>query len=114
MWKRREEASGDTALILDNYCSIGGGMYETFTYDDPAILPVAARDHWAYMESNSAAAVMKAVCPDEWTDIVEVLSTYRLEPKYWLKAGGNRGDIAEQIDDEFGKRGWSGSALMRR
>jgi putative transposase len=41
-------------------------MYETFSYDDPAILPPAARDHWSFMENNSAAAVMKAVCPSEW------------------------------------------------
>ena len=86
-------------------------MYETFSYDDATILHARARDHWAYMESNSAAAVMKAVCPREWADIVEVLETYRLDPKYWLKAGGNRGDIAEQIDNEFGKRGWRETRL---
>ena len=86
-------------------------MYETFTYDDPTILPAAARNNWSFMESNSASAVMKAVCPSEWTDIVEVLSTYRLDPKYWLKAGGNRGDIAEQIDTVFGERGWRETRL---
>lgn len=86
-------------------------MYETFTFDDPAILPAAARDHWSFMESNSAAAVMKAICPSKWGDIVEVFSTYRLDPKYWLKAGSNRGDIAEQIDEEFGKRGWQKTRL---
>jgi hypothetical protein len=58
------------------------------------------------METNSAAAVMKAVCPDEWADVVEVLSTYRLDPNSWLKPGGSRGDIPEQIDAEFEKRGW--------
>jgi Restriction endonuclease BglII len=63
------------------------------------------------MESNSAAAVMQAVCPEEWADIVDVLSIYRLDPNSWLKAGGNRGDVAEQIDDEFGKRGWQEARL---
>lgn len=86
-------------------------MYQTFTYDDPNVLPSLARAHWAFMETNSAAAVMKAVCPKEWADIVQVLETYRLDPQYWLKAGGNRGDIAEQIDDEFGKRGWRETQL---
>ncbi|NNM77447.1 restriction endonuclease [Sphingomonas sp. ID1715] len=86
-------------------------MFETFTYDLPAVLPQAARDHWAFMESNSAAAVMQAVCPEEWADIVHVLSTYRLNPSSWLKAGGNRGDIAEQIDEEFAKRGWRETRL---
>jgi hypothetical protein len=63
------------------------------------------------MESNSAAAIMQAVCPQEWADIVEVLSTYRLDPGSWLKAGGNRGDIAAQIDDEFSRRGWCEARL---
>jgi len=86
-------------------------MYETFTYDDPGVLPAAARDHWEFMETNSAAAVLKAVCPSEWQDIVDVLSTYRLNPESWLKAGGNRGDIAEQIDGEFSARGWRETRL---
>lgn len=63
------------------------------------------------METNSASAVMKAVCPDEWRDIVEVLSTYRLDPQFWLRPGGNRGDIAEQIDAEFARRDWSETRL---
>jgi len=86
-------------------------MFETFTYNLPAVLPEAARDHWAFMESNSAAAVMQAVCPQEWADIVDVRSTYRLDPSSWLKAGGNRGDIAAQIDEEFARRGWRETRL---
>ncbi|PWE16895.1 restriction endonuclease [Marinicauda salina] len=58
------------------------------------------------METSTACSVMKATCPDEWTDIVDFLSNYRLDPKYWLKAGGNRGDIASQIDKFFHDRGW--------
>ncbi len=86
-------------------------MFETYTYNDPEVLPNDARSHWAFMETNSASAVMKAVCPDEWNEIVEVLATYRLDPQYWLKAGGNRGDIAEQIDSAFHNRGWRETRL---
>lgn len=86
-------------------------MFETHTYNDPEVLPRAARDYWAFMETNSASAVMKAVCPAEWRDIVEVLSTYRLDPQSWLRPGGNRGDIAAQIDSEFAQRGWSETRL---
>ena len=86
-------------------------MFETNTYDNPLVLPREARDHWVFMETNSAAAVMKAVCPDEWQDIVEVLTNYRLDPNSWLRAGGNRGDIAEQIDNLFHLRGWQEARL---
>lgn len=54
---------------------------------------------------------MQAVCPKEWADIVEFLSTYRLDPNSWLKAGGNRGDIAEEIDGGFSRRGWRETRL---
>lgn len=86
-------------------------MFETYTYDNPDVLPPAAREHWEYMETNSAAAVMRAVCGSEWRDIVDVLSTYRLSAEYWLKAGGNRGDIAKQIDNLFRDRGWREARL---
>lgn len=86
-------------------------MFETFTYDLPKVLPPLARKRWSFMESNSAAAVMQAVCPKEWNDIVSVLSTYQLNPSSWLKPGGNRGDIAEQIDEEFSQRGWCEARL---
>lgn len=86
-------------------------MFETNTYDDPNVLPAIARNHWAFMETNSAAAIMKAVCPEEWADIVSVLQNYRLDPRFWLKAGGNRGDIAAQIDELFQERGWQETRL---
>ena len=86
-------------------------MFETYTYDDTTVLPIIAREHWTFMETNSAAAVIKAICPEEWNDIVDVLSTYRLDPRYWLKAGGNRGNIAIQIDKQFHKRGWKEARL---
>lgn len=86
-------------------------MFQTYTYDDPSIMPASARNHWAFMETNSASAVMKAVCPNEWDDIVDVLSNYRLDPQYWLRPGGNRGDIAEQLDAEFEDRGWRETRL---
>jgi len=86
-------------------------MFETSTYDDPAVMPSVARNHWSFIETNSASAIMKAVCPNEWADIIDVLSTYRLEARYWLRAGGNRGDIAEQIDTAFHAKGWQETRL---
>jgi hypothetical protein len=86
-------------------------MFQTFTYDDPEILPPKARSSWVFMETNSACAVMKAVCPAEWADVISVLSEYRLDPRFWLKKGGNRGDIAAQIDLMFQKKGWQEARL---
>ncbi len=86
-------------------------MFETKTYDNLDVLPEIARNYWQFLETNSAAAVMKAVCPCEWADIVSVLSTYRLNASTWLRKGGNRGDIAKQIDKHFQDRGWQEARL---
>lgn len=81
-------------------------MFETCTYDDPLVLDPAVRQRWAFLETSSAAAVLRSVCPDEWRDITQVLAAFSLDPSHWLKAGGNRGDVAKIIDGMFGERGW--------
>lgn len=81
-------------------------MYETHTYKDDAILSPDIRERWDFVETSSACAVMRYVCPDEWQDIVTVLKTFSLDPAHWLKKGGNRGEIAKQIDDMFAAKGW--------
>src|SRR5690606_27545427 len=55
---------------------------------------------------SSAAAVLRSVCSDEWADICAVLEQFSLVPHQWLKKGGNRGDIAKEIDEMFAQRGW--------
>lgn len=81
-------------------------MFETKTYDDPLVLAPAIRARWEFLETSSAAAVLRSVCPNEWADITAVLGHFALDPAQWLKAGGNRGDIAKTIDDMFDQRGW--------
>lgn len=81
-------------------------MFETATYDDPLVLDSDIRARWAFLETSSAAAVLRSVCPAEWADIVSILSSFRLDPSRWLVAGGNRGDVAKQIDGMFSERGW--------
>lgn len=81
-------------------------MIETKTYDDPSVLPGDVRSRWRFAEVGSAAALLAAVCPQEWADIVDVLRSYALDPPTWMKKGGNRGEVAKQLDAMFHARGW--------
>lgn len=81
-------------------------MFETRTYEDPLVLDPAIRARWEFLETSSAAAVLRSVCSEEWRDIVAVLGEFALEPAHWLKKGGNRGDVAIRIDAMFAARGW--------
>lgn len=81
-------------------------MYETRTFEDPAVLKPEIRCRWEFLETSSACAVLRAVCPEEWNDIVAFLEAFSLDPAQWLKKGGNRGEIAQRIDGEFYRKGW--------
>jgi hypothetical protein len=81
-------------------------MYTTSTYDNPLVMPPSVRERYEFLETSSACAVMHAVCPAEWADILSVLDAYALDPATWMKPGGNRGDVAKEIDSLFEKRDW--------
>lgn len=81
-------------------------MFETKTYEDPVVLDPSIRMRWEFLETSSAAAVLRAVCPEEWNDITYVLNEFYLDPPYWMKKGGNRGDVPKRIDGMFADRGW--------
>jgi hypothetical protein len=81
-------------------------MFDTTTYNDPLVLDPAIRARWDFLETSSAAAVLRSVCPAEWADITDVLNTFQLDPTQWLRPGGNRGDVAQAIDEMFSQRGW--------
>lgn len=63
-------------------------MFQTVTYDDPVVLTPEIRARWTFMETNSAAAVLRSVCPAEWADITSILDTFQLNPTRWLRSGG--------------------------
>lgn len=82
-------------------------MFETYTYDDPVNLPPEIRSRWEFMETSSASAVLRSVCPQEWRDIIEFLGTFALSAPTWLARGGNRGQVPQLIDSFFAARLWS-------
>jgi len=47
-------------------------MFETATYNDCLMLEPFIRARWAFLETRSAAAVLRSVCPREWADIIDV------------------------------------------
>lgn len=86
-------------------------MLETSTYDDPAVVPPSIRARWRFAETGSAAAILRAVCPAEWRDILDVLDTFALDPVAWLRPGGNLGEVPKTLDAMFKQRGWCARRL---
>ena len=57
-------------------------------------------------EWRNGLAILWAVHPDEWNDILEILRGFRLLRSDMVKRGGRKSDIAGKIDGAFLNRGW--------
>lgn len=57
-------------------------------------------------EWRNATGVLQTACPNEWSDIVDVLRSFRLRRSEIEAAGKNRSPISRQIDGAFYRRGW--------
>jgi hypothetical protein len=70
-------------------------------------LPPFLATHYEVYEWKHALAILMHDFPNEWRDIVEVLSHFRLKRSAIQVGGKNKSDVSKQIDTEFYKRGWS-------
>ena len=72
----------------------------------PNLLPKFILNHYEVHEWKHACAILSSDFPNEWTDIVDVLTEFRLK-KSWLTVGGGRkSKISAFIDNFLYKRGW--------
>jgi len=70
------------------------------------LLPDFLRNHFEVHEWKHACAILKTDFPDEWADIIAVLTDFRLR-KSWLEVGGgSKSKVASWIDSQLTERGW--------
>jgi hypothetical protein len=70
-------------------------------------LPEFIREHYEVREWRHASAVLARDFPDEWADIIEVLSSFTLRRSHIAVGGGNKSPVADALDQAFAARGWS-------
>jgi hypothetical protein len=68
--------------------------------------PKFVRDHYEIHEWRHASAVLRADFRSEWTDIMDVLTEFRLRKSHITVGGGGRSKVSASIDRAFTKRGW--------
>jgi hypothetical protein len=69
-------------------------------------IPSEIRGLYEIHEWRNAIAVLAAVHPQEWKEILTVLSSFRLMRKDIVKRGGPKSDIARKLDSHFYEFGW--------
>jgi len=69
-------------------------------------LPQDIRDNYEVHEWRHACAVLENDFPEEWRDLIQVLSAFELRRSYIAKGGGNLSPVSRWFEQAFGKRGW--------
>lgn len=70
------------------------------------LVPEDIRQKYEVKEWRNATGILATACPDEWSDILEVLRGFRLLRSEVVVGGGNRSLISRRIDGAFYKKGW--------
>lgn len=70
------------------------------------LLPEFVRQHYEAHEWKHACAILAGDFPDEWRDIVTVLSDFRLSLRAISTPGGRKSSIASRLDTAFYALGW--------
>ncbi|MFH0820802.1 MAG: BglII/BstYI family type II restriction endonuclease [Candidatus Peregrinibacteria bacterium] len=70
------------------------------------LLPLQIRKKYEVHEWKHACAILKNDFPDEWADIIELLSNFKLCKSWITKGGGRKSKVSEAIDQFLYDKGW--------
>ena len=70
-------------------------------------VPPFLRENYEVGEWRHAVAIMVADFPEEWADIVAVLSEFRLYRSEILRPGGRKSGVSTRIDEALTRLGWA-------
>lgn len=69
-------------------------------------LPEFVRQNHEVHEWKHACAILKEDFPEEWNDILSVLTDFRLNKSWIINPGGRKSKVSEFIDKYLYDRGW--------
>ncbi|WHZ34341.1 BglII/BstYI family type II restriction endonuclease [Sagittula sp. MA-2] len=69
-------------------------------------LPPFVRENYFCGEWHHASAVMAGDHPNEWSDLMNALSIFRLKKSYIAAGGGRKTKLADDFDALFMSKGW--------
>lgn len=70
------------------------------------LIPKRLRDSYEIHEWKHASAILAGDFPEEWKDIVDLLSQFKLCKSWITEPGGRKSKVSESIDEFLYKRGW--------
>lgn len=71
-----------------------------------SLLPQHIRDNYEVHEWKHACAILKEDFPQEWLDILDLLTTFRLKKSWITNPGGSKSQVSGFMDSFLYDRGW--------
>lgn len=93
-----------TKLLPKNILLLSSGNHKPVMPIE--LFPQEIQDNFEIHEWRHASAILQSDFPNEYADICDVLSRFRLQKSWITKGGGRKSKISEWIDGEFYKKGW--------
>ncbi|WP_296640499.1 BglII/BstYI family type II restriction endonuclease [Roseinatronobacter sp.] len=69
-------------------------------------LPSFVKEHYEVHEWRHASAILASDYPQEWQDILDVLTAFRLRKSWIATGGGSKSKVSGFIDEFLYERGW--------
>jgi Restriction endonuclease BglII len=69
-------------------------------------LPDFVRQHYECHEWKHASAILSQDFPEEWQDLMDLLTTFRLRKTWLTVGGGNKSRVSDHVDSFLTARGW--------
>ena len=70
------------------------------------LYPAFVRSNYEIHEWRNATSVLNAVHPQEWAELMGVLTAFRLRRSHIIKSGGNKSQVAAAFDTALYNLGW--------
>ncbi len=71
-----------------------------------SLLPSFISQNYEIHEWNHACAILQNAFPNEWEDVIDVLTEFRFKKSWITVGGGRKSKISEAIDSKLYARGW--------
>lgn len=69
-------------------------------------IPKYLQDNFEIHEWKHAITILKGDFPDEWNDIIDVLTKFTLKKSWIVVAGGRKSQVADWLDTQLSSKGW--------
>lgn len=70
------------------------------------LLPTFVKNNYEIHQWKHACAILKSDFPNEWNDLVNLLTTFRLQKDWIVVGGGRKSKVASFIDSFLYEKGW--------